>query len=274
MPQVQVGDINMYYEFYGEGEPLLLIAGLGDDLTGWTYQVADFSKEYRVLVFDNRGTGRTDAPDMPYSISMMADDTAGLMEALGIDQAHVLGVSMGGYIAQELAIRHPGRTKSLIMATTSIGSYTLETHILYSRARAALDGLSPIVFFQLMLPFIFTDRTFEDPEMVQMALDTIAGQPDRTPAYALSRQFIACVEHSARGRLSRVAVPTLVIAGRNDPFVPFSLSEELAAAIPNARLAVLDGGGHGFNAEISARFNRAVLDFLAQNALRKGQSSP
>jgi pimeloyl-ACP methyl ester carboxylesterase len=99
MPTVKVGDINMYYEIHGQGEPLLLIMGLGSDLTGWMFQTPEFSKRYAVIAFDNRGVGRTDAPDMPYSVRMMADDAIGLMDVLGIDKAHILGLSMGGFIA-------------------------------------------------------------------------------------------------------------------------------------------------------------------------------
>lgn len=266
MPQVRVGDINVHCEIHGEGEPLLLIMGLGSDLSGWALQTPEFSRRYRVVVFDNRGVGRTDAPDIPYSIEMMADDTAGLMDVLGVDEAHVLGKSMGGYIAQELAIRHPGRLKSLILASTSAGPYVLETPILEAWAGAVMKGISQKAFFQLMLPFIFTDKTFENPEMVRMAIDMIAGRSCPAPDYALASQFIACVEHYARGRLSRITAPTLVLAGKDDFFAPFTLSEELAASIPNARLVVLEGGGHALNTDIPDKFNRTVLEFLAQIA--------
>ncbi len=103
MPTVSC-DINIYYEDHGKGEPLLLIAGWGTDLTCWQFQIPEFSTKHRVIAFDNRGAGRTDAPDEPYSFRMMADDAVGLLDALGIGQAHILGVSMGGCIAQEIAI--------------------------------------------------------------------------------------------------------------------------------------------------------------------------
>ena len=135
MPTVRVGDINIYYEDYGKGEPLLLIAGWGTDLSCWLSQIPEFSTKYRVIAFDNRGAGRTDAPDEPYSFRMMADDAVGLLDALGIGQAHILGVSMGGCIAQEIAIEHPERTKSLILAATTAAPGRL------SPVDAHLDGL-------------------------------------------------------------------------------------------------------------------------------------
>jgi 3-oxoadipate enol-lactonase len=258
-----VGGLNMYYEVHGKGKPFLLISGLGSDLNSWALQIPEFAKKYRVIAFDNRGSGRTDAPDMPYSIRMMAEDTAGLMDALSIGKAHVLGVSMGGYIAQELAIRCPGRVESLILVSTSVGPYLLKISILQAWAHQALRDMRPMTFFQIMIPFMFNDRSFETPGVLEMAVATIAGHSS-TPPQILARHMTACVEHDARGRIGQIAAPTLVLAGKEDPFVPFSLYEELAASIPNARLMVLDGGGHGFNSSIADKFNRAVLEFLDQ----------
>ncbi|MCK4963645.1 MAG: alpha/beta fold hydrolase, partial [Dehalococcoidia bacterium] len=141
MPTTKVGDINMYYEVHGEGEPLLLIMGLGSDLTSWIFQIPEFSKKYQVIAFDNRGVGRTDAPDVPYSTAMMADDTTGLLDALGIEKAHVLGLSMGGFIAQELAVKYPQRVKSLVLAATAAGPYSWATHVLGIRIRLAQEGV-------------------------------------------------------------------------------------------------------------------------------------
>ena len=253
----------MYYEVHGEGRPLLLISGLGNDLSSWALQVPDLARRYRVISFDNRGSGRTDAPDQPYSIRMMAGDTAGLMDALRIEKAHVLGVSMGGYIAEELAMACPGRVTSLVLATTSVGPYLLKISLLQAWARQALSGMSPMTSFQIMLPFMFNDRCFEDPGVLEMAVGTIAGHSS-TPPHILARQMTACAEHDARDRIGQIRVPTLVLAGKEDPFVPFSLSQELAASIPGARLKVLEGGGHGFSASMAGTFNRAVLEFLDQ----------
>jgi 3-oxoadipate enol-lactonase len=251
----------MYYEEHGRGRPLLLIGGLGNDVNAWSGNLPALARSYRVIVFDNRGSGRTGAPDGPWTIRMMAADAAGLLDALGIARAHVLGVSMGGYIAQELALTCPGRLAGLVLATTSVGPYLLKISILEDWARRALAGIDPLAFFQIMLPFMFNDRCFEQPGVLEMAVATIAPHT-ATPPGILARQMIACVEHDARDRISLITAPTLVLAGREDPFVPFSLSEELAARIPGARLSVLDGSGHGFTASTAGAFNRAVLEFL------------
>jgi len=201
---------------------------------------------------------------MPYTIAMMADDTVALMEALGIQKANVLGKSMGGYIAEELAVGHPERVSSLMLAATSIGPYVVETPILESWVGQKAPALNRRTFFQLMLPYIFTDRTFEDADNVRVAVEMIASRPQATSPQAMTRQFIACAEHSARGRTSHVEAPTLVLAGSEDLFIPLSLSQELAAVFAKGRLVVLEGGGHELNVDVPQKFNRAVLDFLAE----------
>lgn len=266
MPTVKVGDINMYYEIHGEGAPLLLIMGFGMDLTGWMFQVPEFSNKYRVLVFDNRGVGRTDAPDKPYSIRMMADDTAGLMDELSVDRAHIVGLSMGGFIAQELAISHPERVKSLVLATTEPAfDYHFATEVIGSWVAARTEGVTPKTYFSLILPFLFTDKFFDNADRVRMALDTMAANPHLAPAHGLSRQFAACIGHSTRDRLKHLTAPTLVLVGREDILLPVKLSGELASLVPESKLVVLEGGGHGFNAEIADKFNQAVLAFLAEH---------
>ena len=122
MPHVKVGDIQIYYEILGAGsQPLTLIRGLGADLTAWFPQIPEFSKHFKTVVFDNRGAGRTDKPDAPYSMRQMADDTNGLLEALDIRRTALLGMSMGGAIAQEFAINYPEKLSSLVLVCTSFG---------------------------------------------------------------------------------------------------------------------------------------------------------
>jgi len=263
MPSLRVASINMYYEIYGEGEPLLLIMGLGADLTAWSFQTPEFSKKYRVIVFDNRGAGRTDAPDAPYSIRMMADDTVGLMNALGIQQAHVLGVSMGGRIAQELAIEYPQRVKSLILAATSTKMPPREKHVFDTAARMLKEGVSAETHLRNLMPWTLTEKFFENQAQVTWSINAMLANPHKQPTYAFIRQFNACAEHDTANRIGRIKAPALILVGREDLFAPVRLSEELAAQIPNAKLVVVDGGGHGFNVEARDKFNQAVLDFLA-----------
>jgi len=269
MPAVRVGDINIYYEDYGKGEPLLLIAGWGTDLSCWLPQIPEFSTKYRVIAFDNRGAGRTDAPDEPYSFRMMADDAVGLLDALGIGKAHILGMSMGGCIAQEMAIEHPERTRSLILAATTAapGASPMLMNTLTAWTAAMKEGVSPKTMARMQLPYVVTSKFFDQPEMVALFVDAMAVNPCQPRAYACQRQTEASAAQDTRARLKRIAAPTLVLAGREDIMLPVRHSEQLAALIPGAKLVVLEGGAHGFSLEIADKFNRAVLEFLGQNTM-------
>jgi pimeloyl-ACP methyl ester carboxylesterase len=268
MPAVRVGDISIYYEDYGKGDPLLLIAGWGTDLSCWLPQIPEFSTKYRVIAFDNRGAGRTDAPDEPYSFRMMADDAVGLLDALGIGKAHILGMSMGGCIAQEIAIEHPERTRSLILAATTAapGASPMLMNTLTAWTAAMKEGVSPKTMARMQLPYVVTSRFFDQPEMVALFVDAMAANPCQPRAYACQRQTEASTAQDTRAQLKQIVAPTLVLAGKEDIMLPVRHSEELAALIPGARLVVLEGGAHGFSIEIADKFNRAVLEFLGQIA--------
>lgn len=266
MPRVRVGDIEIYHEIHGQGEPLLLIMGLGSDLAGWMFQVLEFSKHYRVVAFDNRGVGRTDAPDVPYSIEMMADDAAGLMDALDMESAHVLGISMGGFIAQGLAMRRLRRVRSLILAATG-------THI-DARGAFQLDvwrrlielGGDRELYVRESLPWLFTDGMFENGRVVESMIKMRLSYPYTQPAYAYARQAGACLSFDSRGRLGSITAPALVVAGEKDGLFPPERSTELAGGIRGAELVVLEEGAHGFPIEIPEVFNGTVLSFLERQA--------
>src|SRR5512133_3599075 len=158
MPIIRVNDINMYYETYGTGSPLVLIMGLRRNLTWWYRQIPELSRHYRVVAFDNRGAGRSDKPVMEYSISLFADDTAALMDVLGIRRAHILGISMGGYIAQELALRHPDKVRSLFLGCTSCGgSRTVLMSAERTKRFTANEGLTPTEILRKDMDIYFSD---------------------------------------------------------------------------------------------------------------------
>ncbi len=267
MPTVKVNDINIYYEVYGEGEPLILISALGNDLSGWILQIPDFCKQYQVIAFDNRGVGRTDALNGTCSIEMMTDDTVGLMDTLGIEKAHILGASMGGCIAQELALKNPQRVKSLVLAGSAACLNSWARHVLDVGVRMGQDGLDKETGVRNLLLWLFTDNFFQNRELVEATINRMLG--DRNENYeqdrvsAIPLQVNATVEYDARDRLNQITAPTLVIIGKEDIMLPVKLSEELANGIPSAELAVLDGGAHGFYIEIPQKFNNTVLEFLS-----------
>ena len=262
MPKVRVNDIEMYYVEAGTGEPLVLIMGFGGDHMAWGFQLRAFAERYRVIAFDNRGAGQTDAPDAPYTIPMMAEDTRGLMDALGIGRADVLGVSMGGMIAQELALRHPDRVRSLHLGCT------LARPDRYSHARGAAwtearTGLSPEAATRLVSLWLFSPATYnERPEFVEQLLQGALANPYRQSLTGFLRQRDAIGLHDTLDRLGGIRCPTLVSVAEDDILVPPRLSRELAARIPGADLRVVARAGHVYFWERPDAFNELCLDFL------------
>lgn len=265
MATVRANGINLYYEVHGRGEPVVMIMGLGASAIAWDSQVPELAKHYQLITFDNRGSGRSEKPAEAYSISGMADDTAALMDELGIASAHVFGMSMGGMIAQEMHHRHRPRVRSLILAGTTSGGpmATLPRPSSFqgfaargaaSMSDAMLDGLR--LFYSER--FIAENRG----SLVRRALEHMSLMP---PAYALQRQARATMSFNGHARLRGIRVPTLVLGATEDRIVPFPNQQELARRIPEARFVPFEGAGHGFLTERATAVNRAVLDFLGEN---------
>jgi pimeloyl-ACP methyl ester carboxylesterase len=268
MPRVRVGDIEMHYVEAGAGDPLVLVMGFGGDHLAWGFQMRAFAEHYRVIAFDNRGAGQTDAPDAPYTIPMMAEDTRGLMDALGVARAHVLGVSMGGMIAQELVLRHPDRVSSLHLGCT------LARPDLYSHARGvawteARTHLGPEAALRLVFLWLFAPATYnERPELVEQLLQGALANPHRQSLTGFLRQRDAIGLHDTLDRLGAIRCPTLVSVAEDDVLVPPRFSRELAARIPGAELRVIEGAGHVYFWERPETFNELCLDFLARASAR------
>jgi pimeloyl-ACP methyl ester carboxylesterase len=255
----------MYYEWHGRdaGAPVVLVMGLGGDSTAWAFQLAALAPRHRVLVFDNRGAGRTDAPDEPYTIAGMAADLLGLLDRLAVERAHLLGLSMGGAIAQEAALAAPERVLSLQLHATWAGPHPyLQALVRVVRlVRARLDAAA---FYRALAVWLFAPETFaRQPELVELVVERAVHHPHPTPLHGYLRQCDAVLAHDARARLGRIRCPTLVAVGSQDLLTPPAFSRELAALVPGARLEILPGAGHGALWEDPAAFNRASLDFLA-----------
>lgn len=261
MPSVEAGDIRIHYEIHGGGEPLLLITGLGADCSTWVFQVRDFSAEYRTIVFDNRDAGRTDPSPGPYTVRTLARDAASLMDALGIERAHVLGLSMGGYIAQELALERPEMVSGLVLASTAARIDQRGQIIVDTWSRMMSAGIDRELFVRDQLPWIFTGGVLNEPGKVDTVIRTHLSNPHTQSPEGYRRQVEAVRGFDVTGRLGEISAPALVIAGRDDLLVPVRFSQELAAGIPGAELVVLEGG-HALFTEFHEAFDRAVLDFL------------
>jgi pimeloyl-ACP methyl ester carboxylesterase len=262
MPTVTSGDAEIYWEQSGSGPPLLLIMGLGSDSRGWTLQRPVFAEHYRTIVFDNRGVGRTRAGASELSTELMARDAVAVLDAAGVERAHVLGVSLGGAIAQHVALGAPDRVRSLVLASTWAGPSEWRTRLRRVQLDLARLGHEELLRFRLLC--MFSPRYFiEQPDMIALVEKVLSGEDAVGLAGYLS-QIDAAEEHDVRARLSEIAVPTLVITGKRDILVPPELSGEIAGAVPGATLVVLETA-HTLLLEEAESFNDSVLKFLAQH---------
>ena len=275
MSIAKVGANELFYEAHGEGDPLLLIMGLAADSTAWLFQVPELARHYRTIVFDNRGVGRSSKPRGPYTIHEMADDAAGLLDVVGIERAHVVGVSMGGMIAQELTLRHPKRVRGLVLGCTfPEPDAEAERQRQFSLARFGgrvtasgeteidVSAVDPLMLFQHLLPRVF-NQSFIDRELPKLLQIFGGALQYGFSLEAILGQVEAIMGHRATDRLREITAPTLVITGDADLLVSPANSDVLARNIPGAKLVKIPGGSHGFNFETPDVFNREVIDFLA-----------
>ena len=266
MPKINVNGCNLYYEIHGQGPPLFLIMGLRRNVEWWYRQIPDLSKHFKIVAFDNRGAGRSDKPEMDYSIKLFADDTAKLMDELSIDHAHILGVSMGGYIAQELAISFPKKVDNLALGCTSCGG---EKAVLMKADRlekfATNEGLTPDKILKKDMDIYFSD---EYVKKNQKAIEEFSEISMRyyQPAHAFERQFAACLKHDTVSRVKNIAQPILIMTGDDDPLVPPENSYILKELLPKAQLSVYSNGRHCFFIEYFNRFNQEIISFFNQNS--------
>jgi len=260
--KARVGDIQMYYELVGEGYPLALVEGMGYASWMWFKQRDTLSKHFRLLIYDNRGVGHTDKPDEPYTIRQMADDLAGLLDAVGIERCHVLGVSMGGFIAQEFALKHPERVGGLILGCTSYGGpNTAPMPMSTLQVLLQVEGLTLEEVYRRGLSTALTESYLHShPDEVDQIVRWRLENPQ--PRYAWQHQFNAGAAHDAEDRVRDITAPTLVAHGTRDAVVPTVNGEDLARVM-GAELKLYDAG-HLFFIEKADEFNRDVIDFLGR----------
>lgn len=246
MEKATVGDIEISYQVTGEGHPLVLIQGLTATMDWWEDSfLARLARRYRVLVFDNRGAGRTEAPPGEFTIEQFADDTAGLMDSLRMGGAHVLGYSMGGMIAQELALRHPERVDKLVLCATFCGgtNTVLASREVLEKLVDRSGSLDDLV--ERFLGLMFSPDWIESNRHL---LDEFKRRYMVAPtsAHNAVRQFMSTVKFDAYDRLPGIGAATMIACGGQDVIIPAENSRILASAIPASRLVEYDDSGHGF----------------------------
>ena len=231
MPTIQVNGIGIYYETRGEGEPLTLLMGLGTDISEWEGIIGWLARKYKVIAMDNRGAGRSDKPDEPYSIEMMANDTAGLLRALAVERTNLLGISMGGRIALSLTLAHPELVGKLVLASTSASGRSLRGRWWFR----VMGLLSSSPLFRSKYP---------------------------QPRYAFLRQREASVSFDVSNRLREIRAPTLILHGKRDRTMPYPFAEATQAGIASSTLVPFEGSHLFMLFRERQRFLDIVAEFL------------
>jgi len=262
MPKISIDAADIYYELHGDGEPLILLPGLGTGLWLWFKQVPAFAQSFRTIIFDPPGIGRSDNQREAFTIRALAGTIAKLLDGLGIERVHVLGASLGGFVAQEFALLFPHQTWSLVLCCTSAGGtrhVPPPASVLEAYAANFHLSADERIRRNLLLSFApryVAEQAAEVERVIEMRLSNFV------PDEVYLSQVRAGQTFDADARVARIATPTLVIAGDADLIVPIENSETLAASIPRSKLVLIPDGGHMVFIEKAETFNDAVIEFI------------
>jgi len=263
---VRTNGQEIYYEIHGDGPPLVLVMGIGYDSSLWTLQqVPALSTRFQVVILDNRDAGRSSRANHPYTIADMADDVAGLLDALDIQRTHLLGLSMGSMIGLEFALRHADRLDRLVLTGTGAAPAQSAVDPIHIWNWVKSNDPSGEVFGGQQFTWLFSSAFLRNKQAVQETIALLASNPNPVQPEAYDRQAQAYLRFDALDRLGGIKAPTLVIAGEQDLLTPPWVSREVADGIPGARFEIVkgDGSSHVMPLERSDDFNELVLGFLA-----------
>lgn len=262
MPVHQVGSLNLHYEEMGQGPPLVFLSGLGGDHRAFSVPMRHFASRFRTLAIDNRDVGQSDRARGPYSTADMADDVAGWLRGISVEGAHIVGHSLGGLIAQELALGHPDLVKSLVLASSHAGADPWRIAVLQSWIMMRRLAPGPGEFTRLTLPWLAAPAFYHQEAQVEGLV--LFSERNKTPQdfSAFERQAHAAISHDTRDRLDRIKVPTLVMVGELDLVNPPRVAYELVELIEGAKIEVLPQVGHLPHVEDNRTFRDVILSFL------------
>lgn len=265
MPYARSTDgCRLHYEVLGrKGAPaVLMIQGLGADKNGWNMQRFPLALHYRVIALDNRGAGRSDKPFGHYSLEQMADDAISVLDAVGVERAHVVGASMGGAISQFIGLKYPERVISLTLACTACRNHPWRRELLASWATIATErGVGEMT--KTAARWVIGPRSFRRLLPAFGWFGPLA-MGRTSHAFVSQVRAILDVDDSVSERLDEITAPTLVLVGNQDILTPRGDSEELADRLPNAELVVISGAAHGFMVEHASTFNKVLGEFLGR----------
>jgi 3-oxoadipate enol-lactonase len=269
---IRATDLDIWTEQVGEGPDVLLIGGAGDTVESWQFQLDGLADRYRITAFDNRGAGRTAMPEGPVTAAMLADDAAAVLDSLGIASAHVAGFSGGSITAQELALRRPDLTRSLVLQSTWAAPDTyLASWVRFVQWLVAVAP-SERAFLEGFFLDIYTARAHNDGTVAAF-IDEVLAFPYKQAPEDLQRYLDAFLNDDTTDRLPRIAAPTLVLAGGSDSTARPELGRVVADAIPGARFEVLEGEAHQPFQEIPDRWNALVDAFWQDVEARPGAAT-
>jgi len=263
LPRTTIGHLRIHWESFGEKEPLLLISGVSGGTWSWEESIEAWSPHFRVIVFDNIGAGRSSKPNRPYTIEEMADHAAAVLDAAGVTRAGVAGLSMGGMIAQKLALRHPDRVHRLVLGCTHCGGRKrIPPNPNVIQRFANNKGLAPEDIIDKNITLLVT------PQFLRSGSGALKRYKERQlraplqPDYALKRQLDAIGGFDACERIGNIQVPTLILTAERDILVPPENSRLLSIHIPGAVEKSFAGAGHLIYLECAQDFNETVMKFF------------
>ncbi|HEX6269015.1 MAG TPA: alpha/beta fold hydrolase [Anaerolineales bacterium] len=265
MPKIKTSNIELYYEIHGEGKPIVMISGLGYSLWQWHRMVPFVAQRFQVITFDNRGVGQSDKPAGPYTAQMLAADTAGLLEALGIEKAIIMGHSMGGFVAQAIALDFPQKVEQLILCSTGFGGprhVPATPEAMKMMTDVTVDALTR--FKNGLAVSTAAGWAEKNPDMIEEWTKWRMANPIEPVHYQAQLAIgLGMISEAAafETHLSRINVPTLILSGAHDQVVPPENAALLAEKIPNSQVVIFPDAGHFFPIEIPEAASRAVIDF-------------
>jgi pimeloyl-ACP methyl ester carboxylesterase len=264
MPHTTSSDgTRIHYEVHGAGAPVLLVMGLGSNAYGWSRTIPWLAERYEAIAFDNRGTGRSDVPEGPYSMQQMAADAAAVLDAVGRPAAHVVGASLGGMIAQRFALTHPQRVRSLVLVCTTPGGSRAVRAAPEVLAALLQGGADPATVYRRNAWFLYGDETrASHPERIEEDIAQRTRIPTSPAGYL--GQLQATTSHDTWAELPAIAAPTLVVHGDADLLIPPPNGGLLAERIPGAALVLVPGAGHMLQADAGEVVREAILAFLTR----------
>src|SRR4051794_39171420 len=262
MPHAALNGFEIHYDVHGEGDPLICVHGLGCDRRAWALQIQPFSEQYQAVFLDNRDVGQSSLAASDYTTADMAGDVLALADHLELERFHLLGISLGGMISQQVALTAPERVRTLTLAVTHGGvgkGGRLRGHLLgsYARHLPEEDRVDNLLYL------CYTEAFFENDEMFEFMRNALLENPYPQPPEAFARQAAAGAHHDVRERLGELKMRVHVIGAERDLMIPIWKSRELASLIPGSKLTVIEEQGHGVMWEAADKFNAAVTEFLA-----------